>query len=138
MYYSKSTGAFLDSPENYQNFPEDAVEISDELYAEVMLNKPPGKIVVSDPDGLPMLADPPPPTSEQLSSAALGKRDHLLKLAAIRIAPLQDAVDLGNSTPEEYAALTKWKQYRVDVNRINKQPGFPTLIDWPTSPSEED
>ena len=47
------------------------------------------------------------------------QRDSLLALAAIRIAPLQDAVDLDDASDEEVALLKKWKQYRVALNRID-------------------
>lgn len=62
------------------------------------------------------------------------KKDELLKLAAIRIAPLQDAVDLDEATNEEVALLKKWKQYRIAVNRISQQTGYPDNIVWPTMP----
>lgn len=134
MYYSKSTGAFLDSPENYQNFPDDAVEITDELYAQVMLNKPPEMVIVADENGFPVLVDHPSPTNDQLKEAAFAKRDELLRKAALRIAPLQDAVDLGSATNTETGNLLLWKQYRVSVNRIDSQTKFPVAIVWPPVP----
>ncbi|KWT89366.1 phage tail fiber assembly protein [Variovorax sp. WDL1] len=72
----------------------------------------------------------PPPTEEQV----IAQRDALLALAAIRIAPLQDAVDLGDASPAEEAALVAWKQYRVKLNRINQQPGYPGSVTWPEAP----
>ncbi|WP_122859766.1 tail fiber assembly protein, partial [Pseudomonas viridiflava] len=42
----------------------------------------------------------------------------LRKIADYTIAPLQDAVDIDEATPEEAAALTKWKKYRIALNRI--------------------
>ncbi len=47
------------------------------------------------------------------------------------IAPLQDAVDLDDATEAEVAALKAWKKYRVALNRLPEQPGYPTDIDWP-------
>jgi len=66
---------------------------------------------------------------------ALQMRDQLLARAALRIAPLQDAVDLGEATPAEEAALTAWKQYRVKLNRVTLQAGFPANVDWPVEPA---
>lgn len=63
------------------------------------------------------------------------ERDSLLALAAVRIAPLADAVDLGDASDEDVISLKKWKQYRVALNRINQQTGYPTEIEWPTEPS---
>lgn len=72
---------------------------------------------------------PPPyvPTAAEL----LAMRNALLDNAAREIAPLQDAVDLGVSTGAEEALLLAWKQYRVNVNRVDLsvQP-----VVWPTPP----
>lgn len=80
-------------------------------------------------------AEPPPKTTEQLRTEALAKRDGLLTLAAMRIAPLQDAVDIGESTPAEDASLLLWKRYRIDLNRVHLQAGFPQTINWPVAPT---
>ena len=88
------------------------------------------------PAGHP-LPDPvdPPPTAAETLSAVLVERDRLLVLAAIRVAPLQDAVDLGRATPVEVELLNKWKLYRMDVNRVPGQEGFPVTVDWPEQPT---
>lgn len=51
------------------------------------------------------------------------------------IAPLQDAVDLDDATEAEATALKAWKKYRVALNRLPEQPGYPTDIDWPAPPA---
>ncbi|WP_339521855.1 tail fiber assembly protein [Pseudomonas sp. EL_65y_Pfl2_R96] len=68
------------------------------------------------------------------AATALFERDIRLGDAATRIAPLQDAQDLGEATPVEEAALLAWKRHRVALNRIEQQAGFPAEITWPTSP----
>lgn len=74
----------------------------------------------------------PPPIGSDMQSKEAAKAA-LLRAAGERIAALQDAVDLGIETPEEAAALTDWKRYRVDLNRV-------VLVDdgqlpeWPTAP----
>lgn len=78
---------------------------------------------------------PPTYTDEQLAQMARDKRDQLLGEAAIRIAPLQDAVDIGEATDAETALLKSWKQYRVALNRIDQQEGYPSTISWPTVPA---
>lgn len=75
-----------------------------------------------------------PLSPEQLAAKALSQRDFLLSVAALRIAPLQDAADLGLATPEEEASLLAWRQYRVNLNRIEQQAGFPDSIDLPVMP----
>ncbi|WP_320110165.1 tail fiber assembly protein [Pseudomonas asplenii] len=76
----------------------------------------------------------PPPSAAEVLAAAYAQRDNLLTVAALRIAPLQDAVDLSSETPDEAASLKAWKKYRVDVNRVTDQAGFPEKITWPISP----
>lgn len=81
------------------------------------------------PDPIPL-----PPTYDELEELALSRRDAFLSLAAIRIAPLQDAVDIDVATEEEKASLVLWKKFRVDINRVTLQEGFPEDITWPTQP----
>lgn len=59
----------------------------------------------------------------------------LRKISDDAIAPLQDAMDLGEATAEEGAELTAWKRYRVALNRLPDQPGYPNEITWPAPPA---
>lgn len=74
---------------------------------------------------------PPPPTAAEV----MAQRDALLAEATLRIAPLQDAVDLDDATAAEIAALKAWKQYRVALSRIEQQSGFPAAVNWPKAPA---
>lgn len=73
-----------------------------------------------------------------LKAQALAARDALLVEATTRIAPLQDAVDLGDASSDEEVGLAAWKRYRVALNRVQQQPDFPKTIEWPISPINED
>ena len=84
---------------------------------------------------LPIEIVPLPLTQEELLELAHAQRDSLLTLAAIRIAPLQDAADLDVATSSDAANLNLWKQYRVAVNRVSEQEGFPVEIVWPSQPA---
>jgi hypothetical protein len=77
----------------------------------------------------------PAPSPEQIRAANAMQRDLLLKVADTAVAPLQDAVDLQIATAGEQALLTKWKQYRVAVNRIDLTQLHPT---WPAPPVPPD
>lgn len=79
MFYAKSTGGFYDpsSRTKYEkngNWPDDVVEISAELYAEIQ-NRPKNKIVVTDENGFPALADPPKATSSHVWERIKAERD---------------------------------------------------------------
>lgn len=58
-----------------------------------------------------------------------GTKSRLLQMASGKIAPLQDAVDLGIATDDEKAQLDEWKKYRVLVNRMDT-----SAPDWPEVP----
>ncbi|MFO3672630.1 tail fiber assembly protein [Pseudomonas protegens] len=85
-------------------------------------------------DPLPPVA----PTIVELSEATLNQRDGLLVSAAAKMGPLQDAVDEEAATAEEVSLLKRWKQYRIALNRIEQQEGFPASIQWPKSPDENE
>ncbi|AZC35670.1 MULTISPECIES: tail fiber assembly protein [Pseudomonas] len=70
----------------------------------------------------------------QQAAAALGaqsERDKRLGEAALRMAPLQYALELGEASSEEQSALLEWKRYCVALNRIEQQPGYPFEVEWP-------
>ncbi|EJB9345845.1 tail fiber assembly protein, partial [Salmonella enterica] len=60
---------------------------------------------------------------------AEGTKNRLLQMASEKIAPLQDAVDLGIATDDEKARLDEWKKYRVRANRVDT-----SNPDWPEQP----
>lgn len=62
------------------------------------------------------------------------ERDRLLRDAQFKIAPLQDAVDLGGASEAEAVLLRQWKLYRVDLIRLEQQAGFPLTVKWPPAP----
>ncbi|WDZ97996.1 tail fiber assembly protein [Herbaspirillum sp. WKF16] len=133
-FYSATTSGFYCEAINGTDIPADAKAITEERYNEVMAGQATGKRIVADADGMPVLADQLPPTSEQLAAQALLQRATLLAAAANAIAPLQDAVDLEIATDAEKAELTAWKQYRVALSRIGQQATYPMDIDWPEAP----
>ncbi|OLU22536.1 hypothetical protein BVH03_24975 [Pseudomonas sp. PA15(2017)] len=115
--------------------PPDAEEITAERHAELLAGNAAGQLIVPDESGQPILQAPPPPSTEQLISQATARCTQLLQVATQAIAPLQDAVDLGEATEAEQAALLAWKRYRIALNRIEQQEGYPHSIEWPASPA---
>ncbi|MEG3387283.1 tail fiber assembly protein, partial [Salmonella enterica] len=80
-------------------------------------------------DGKAWVKDEAAEKAAQLRQAEETK-SRLLQMASGKIAPLQDAVDLGLATDEEKSQLAEWKKYRVLVNRVNT-----SSPDWPDIPS---
>lgn len=119
---------------------EGAIEITDKQYVQAldgMCNGLEVTIQYGFKVASPVPVEPPPtpePTQAEQAALALTERDRLLSRASLRMAPLQDAIDLGSATQEEVASLNQWKQYRVDLNRIEQQETFPKRVKWPVAP----
>jgi len=73
--------------------------------------------------------------AEQMLATVVAEIAQRRAAADTAIAPLQDAVDLDEATETEAAALKQWKRYRVALNRLPDQPGYPATIDWPAPPA---
>lgn len=128
IYYSPETGGLYPDGEKYKSLPPDAVEITADLYSELINGQSAGKNITPNGSGLPYLSEP---VIDHVAEAAV-MRSGLRAVADAEIAPLQDAADLGIATDEEYAALNEWKKYRVMLMRIDtsKAPD----IEWPDMP----
>lgn len=73
----------------------------------------------------------PPAPTEELQRAT---QSHARARADAAIAPLQDAVDLDDATDAERALLIAWKAYRVALSRVDRQAGWPAVVEWPAAP----
>lgn len=106
------------------------IDITNDQWQALLDAQASGKIMVVQ-DGQALAIDPPPPTADQISAMNAATRDSLLADAALSIAPLQDASDIGEATDAETAALLAWKKYRVAVNRadLTQNPAA-----WPDKP----
>lgn len=74
--------------------------------------------------------------AEALRAAAYRKQSLATQYATSRISTLQDAVDLGMASDGETAALTGWKVYRVELNRLDITATAPADDAWPKSPND--
>jgi hypothetical protein len=133
LYYSATAGGFYDN-QIHKILPEDAVEISAQTHQALLNANAQGKIIQPDKNRYPIAVDPPPPTPEEWAGIHLGRCRALMSEAALKIAPLQDAVDLNIATEDEKQCLKVWKLYRVKLNRIEQQPSFPAQVKWPKVP----
>ncbi|QHF27394.1 tail fiber assembly protein [Pseudomonas sp. R32] len=87
--------------------------------------------VAVEPLPAEVLKAPEPTALEKVQGEMLRLRDGADKA----IAPLQDAVDIDEASTVEVEQLKAWKRYRVALNRMPDQDGFPEQPDWPTAPS---
>ncbi|MFG0394726.1 tail fiber assembly protein [Pseudomonas sp. zbq_4] len=73
--------------------------------------------------------------AQQAELLALVTIAQLRKEADLAVVPLADAVALEMASEEEAAKLKDWQRYRVLLNRVPDQAGWPTEIDWPALPA---
>lgn len=73
--------------------------------------------------------------ADQLVAAVVADLAQRRAVADAAITPLQDAVDIDEATADEEGRLKLWKKYRVALNRLPDQPGYPATIDWPAPPA---
>lgn len=131
-YYSPSINGFYSFEINGTSIPEDAVEITDEAWLNLLKEQSEGKVIAAGENGMPLANDAPPLTSAQLIEIAESQKALLMAQATVAIAPLQDAVDLDEATDSENTQLTAWKKYRVLLNRVNTS--MAPDITWPNKP----
>ncbi|CAB3890987.1 tail fiber assembly protein [Achromobacter piechaudii] len=117
-----------------QSYPSDCLDVTVSLAEEIQDQLATGRLIAADDKGMPITVPRPPATEAELAQRALLERDARLAEAAIRIAPLQDAADLGDAGQQDEIKLQAWKRYRIALNRIERDPGFPRDIPWPERP----
>lgn len=132
MFYSVNTKGFYPegNMEGYKSsgiLPDDLKAISKDDY-DLFFNPPEGFYGVFDEEG-PRVEKLPEPDYVNLASL---EKARLIAEATVDIAPLQDAVTLGDATEDEEARLKSLMSYRVALNRLdlNDAPN----INWPTKP----
>lgn len=72
-----------------------------------------------------------------LIQQATSQRQHLMSEATQVIAVLTDALDpaiIDTPSPDDQVKLLAWKLYRVELSKIDLQPGYPQTIHWPAMP----
>ncbi|MFJ7792900.1 tail fiber assembly protein [Pseudomonas sp. NPDC096950] len=139
VFFSVSSGGFyLGADQEYyeslDSWPNDAIKLTEEEQSLYWKQSAPFNKVLGLINGRPAWVDLPPPTTEEVIARVEAQRDGLLREATLRIDPLQDAVDVEDATAQDIAILKKWKQYRVALNRIQDQSGYPDAITWPVEP----
>lgn len=126
MFYSASTGGFYSHEIHGDSIPSDAVEISDEVYEQLLNGNASGKRIIADDFGYPVLADYPAPTYEQalakLNAAYQADVDAYSKAfgtAYLADGTLQDTKQ--QAIRDQYAA--RKTQYAADYAALKTQYG---------------
>lgn len=108
----------------------DAVDVDDSVFEEFTRDRTvDGLMRAAGEDGLPVWADIPPRTAEELEADAESKKSSLISHATQVIAPLKDAMDGGYIEDEDKPKLTSWQKYRYALTRVDT-----SNPEWPESP----
>lgn len=126
LFYNSENNGFYDSLFN-SVIPEDAIEITQEIYDEFAgATWPDGKILGCDSQGKPVWVDAPAKSPEELIAGAEAQKTRLRAIADSEIEWRQDAVEAEIATEEEISSLSEWKKYRVQLMRVDTaDPNWP-------------
>lgn len=115
-----------------ESWPDDAVEVTDEIFAEFSSDPPFGKMLGAGKDGLPAWIDIPAPSREELIAEAEQHKSALLIEAQATISLWQTELQLGIISDEDKASLIAWMNYIKAVQAVDtsKAPD----ITWPDKP----
>ena len=136
FWSAKENGFYPESmKELYENspdgWPEDAVEISEELYNSLLEGQSRGKVIASGRDGKPLLSDP----VIDHTAMAEAEKSRLGSKAEELILPLQRAVKYGIASEEEMERLKEWEIFSVELSRVDTS--LAPEIEWPEPPSSD-
>ncbi|MNN80243.1 hypothetical protein D3C81_1969580 [compost metagenome] len=118
--------------------PEDAVEISEEVYRDVIANPMPEKVRSHDAGGYPFMIDAPPakpPTYGELAAFERTWRDSKFAATEWLVNRHRDEQDMQQSrtlTAEQFAALLVYRQMLRDWPQDSR---FPYCAFRPVEPS---
>ena len=112
-FYSKSTGGFYDLDFHVEAIPSDAVEITDESYADLLAGQSTGKVIAADANGAPVLADRAPTPLPMLIDAAKAKVRAMRTTAFASLSGIQSEALANGDTKTAKAICTLQDQLRT-------------------------
>jgi hypothetical protein len=132
--YSQSTGCtYFD--EYHKEIPGDAVPISEERFLSVLANPAPGKRRAHDPEGLPVLNDPPPLTVDELAANERAWRDGKILQTTWLRERHRDQQDAGLPTTLDAEQFTELLIYLQDLRDWPQSEQFPAVEYRPAAPA---
>lgn len=138
-YFSASTLGFYaaelkDDYEAVGAFPDDAVQLDDQMEAEFIRPAPEGKYLSAGSDGYPEWADIPPPTHDEMVAYAGAQKKKLIDQANEYMNGKQwpGKAAIGRLNGEELARYNLWLDY-LDALELVDTSRAPD-IEWPGMP----
>ncbi|EPD1904795.1 tail fiber assembly protein [Escherichia coli] len=137
--YDSKTNAFYPfilkaDYERSNTWPENGVEVGEDVFLEFVRANP-GKVRIAGDNGMPVWADTPEPTQEQLIASATREKQRRLDDANNYMNNKQwpGKAAIGRLKGEELAQYNLWLDY-LDALELVDTSGAPD-IEWPTPPA---
>ncbi|MET3232057.1 UNVERIFIED_ORG: hypothetical protein ABIC54_004260 [Burkholderia sp. 1263] len=114
-----------------------AVEITAELWQELINGQGQGRRLALDTDGMPALFDPLPPTRAQQADMMRARRDGALAATDWLVARHQDEKLIGDGTTLTAEQFTALLRYRQALRDLADATGWPN-VELPDAPGAPD
>ena len=145
MFYAKSTNGFYIKEIHGDNIPDDAVDIDDNSYIELINTQSNGRHIGSDKNGYPILVDRQSISSEENKTFVRRERNRRVLCAIdaqLKYEREQESISrsISVSNPMLESDYVLVLQYMQDMFDIPQQSGFPwngpddPLCQWPEKP----
>lgn len=139
FYYSASTNMILwsslkDEYEKNNEWPDDAMELTNDQAAEFMNEPPEGKMRAAGNDGFPVWLDVPPPMHEELIAYADAQKQYLIVQANDYMNSKQwpGKAAIGRLKSDELAQYNLWLDYLDALEAVDTSSA--PDINWPVPP----
>ncbi|WP_281459502.1 MULTISPECIES: phage tail protein [Pseudomonas] len=136
LFSSKTTGGFYDdSIHSVEQIPQDAIEITQKLHAELHEGQSTGKRISSGENGFPILVDPPTQSPESLAEIERIWRDGQLVMTDGMVARHRDELEEVSETTLSVEQYLELQAFRRALRNWPEGKEFPLLDHRPIAPS---
>jgi len=133
-FYSPSTGCTYLPYIHGKNMPKDILEITEEVYLEVIGNPAPGKIRAHDEQGMPYLTDPPVVVPDPAVQERKWRDAELSSVMWLRERH-RDQQELGGDTTLSGNQFSELLVYMQQLRDWPQSTNFPDSEHRPTAPT---
>lgn len=117
------------------SWPEDGMDVNEDIYDEFSGIAPEGMLCGTDSDGYPCWVVAPPRSHEELIIDAKEKRSELLAYADAVTADWRIELMLGDISDQDKETLSAWMDYKKKVKAVDTSTA-PYIV-WPTPPGAQ-
>ncbi|BCU55310.1 tail fiber assembly protein [Enterobacter kobei] len=116
------------------SWPDDGVDVTEDIYNEFSNQPPTGKVRITDDNGMPDWGDVPPLTHEELIQQAATKKQQLIEQANDYMGRKQwpGKAAIGRLKGDELNQYNLWLDYLDELDAVIT--ADPLEIMWPVSP----